>query len=141
MDTSFIYGLLAEMSPNHARALAILEQIMATGSGDKFFALNYVVQETYSVFSIRVHDAGYLDSLDDFFFGDASFIDIIYLDSNPHNDGAIIQIMKQNLLETSKRALSFVDAAQVYVAAQDQIDGIIAFDEYFDGIIQAYPNP
>ncbi|HME52213.1 MAG TPA: hypothetical protein VKM55_08340 [Candidatus Lokiarchaeia archaeon] len=139
VDTSYIYGLLVQKSINHRAAQTILDKILLSGSDDQFITLNYVVQESYSVFSIRVHDATYLDALDDLIYGKNSFFEIIYMDSNSHIDGAIIQIIKDHLLEKPRKTLSFVDASLIYYGEQSQIDGILAFDSHFDTIIPSYP--
>ena len=140
VDTSFIYALYVQKSPNFIEAQKILDYILKNGQTELFLTIDYVVQESYSVFCNRIHDVKYLETLDSFFYGESNFIQILYLESNKNNDQQIVDVVKQALQETPKRVLSFVDAALIFYAKQLNIEHIIAFDAHFDKDLKNYPS-
>jgi predicted nucleic acid-binding protein len=139
VDTSFIYGLFIRKSSNYEEAQKILDFILNQGQFDLFLTIDPVIQETYSVFSNRVHDAKFLETLDDFFYGPTNFIEIIYPEANRNTDQQIISIIKQALQETPKRILSFIDASLIFFAKQLNLEYIITFDGHFKKDLKSYP--
>jgi predicted nucleic acid-binding protein len=138
IDTSFIYGLFIQKSPNHEEAQKILTQMYEKGKNDLFLTINYVVQECYSVFCNRIHDPTYLNTLDEFFFGNKCFFEILYLRADKTRDQEIIKIMKENLAKPSNKALSFVDASLIYIGKEISADAILSFDSHFEKVIPYY---
>jgi predicted nucleic acid-binding protein len=138
IDTSFIYGLYIQKSPNHDEAQRILDNILDHGQNDVFITTNHVVQESYSVFSNRVHEVSYLEILDEFFYGQNCFFEIIYVSADKSQDQLIEKIMNQYLRTTPKKLLSFVDASLIYVAKMISANSIISFDTHFDKILEYY---
>jgi predicted nucleic acid-binding protein len=138
IDTSFIYAVFIEKSSNHKKAQHFLEKILKSGQNDVFFTTNHVVQESYAVFSIRIHDATYLNALDEFFYGKTCFFEVIYIGADQIKDQAIVKIIKEHLVKQPKIALSFVDASLVYSAKLMAADKILSFDSHFKNIIPYY---
>ena len=138
IDMSFIYAVFIEKSPNHKKAQLLLEKILKNCQNDVFFTTNHVVQESYAVFSIRIHDATYLNALDEFFYGETCFFEVIYIGADQIKDQAIVKIMKENLVKPPKKALSFVDASLIYTAKFMAADKILSFDSHFENIIPYY---
>ena len=138
IDTSFIYAIFIEKSPNHKKAQRLLEIILKSGQNDVFFTTNHVVQECYSVFSNRIHDAAYMNSLDEFFYGETCFFEVVYIGADRTRDQEIVQIMKEHLEKKPKKALSFVDASLIYIAKVISAEKILAFDAHFENIIPYY---
>jgi len=138
IDTSFIYGLFIQKSPNHENAHQILTKILEQGKNEIFLTINYVVQETYAVFCNRIHDSTYLNTLDEFFYGNNCFFEILYLGADKTKDQEIIKIMKENLNKNPKKALSFVDASIIHIGKEISADAILSFDKHFENVLPYY---
>jgi predicted nucleic acid-binding protein len=138
IDTSFFYGLYIKKSPNYENAQIILNKIYNEGQEHIFITTNHVVQESYSVFSNRIHDSAYLKILDDLFYGENSFFEILYISADKAKDQEIIKIMKKYLNQNPKKILSFVDASLIFIADAISADAIISFDKHFENILPYY---
>jgi len=138
IDTSFIYGLFVQKSPNHESAQKLLQKIHEKGQADLFFTTDQVIQESYSVFCIRIHEPTYLNTLDEFFYGKNCFFEILYLEADPAKTHEIVTIMKEGLRSSTKAAMSFVDASLIYMARTISASALLSFDGHFSPFLPSY---
>ncbi len=91
VDTSFIYALYVQKSPNFIEAQKILDYILKNGQTELFLTIDYVVQNPILYFAIGYTMLNIWRILDSFFYGESNFIQILYLESNKNNDQQIVE--------------------------------------------------
>lgn len=130
-DTSFIYALIRESDKNHKRAQEILKNTDWKRKSPICIP-TLVINETYTLVIYRSNgNLEVLRTLDEFFWGDEKFYLLINLRVPEYRK--ITKLIQKYV--SSKKNLSFVDVALIYLGKNRNINEIVSFDKHFDGLL------
>ncbi len=125
--------MYSERDKFRAEGLRALKALQAGGHG-KVLTTDFVVAETLNFFVARSRDPGLPERVAQEILGGANapWVKVLPVDQ------ATWQSARERFRGLSKRGLSFTDCTSIAAVELLGLDGIVSFDEGFDGIVARF---